>query len=212
MGMLEKIGAQFRKPRGMTGKWLGRLMNLQHVALTGWVFDFLDIKPGDSVLDIGCGGGMAMKRLSGIVGDGFVAGIDHSEVMVRESIRNNKAGVRTGNISIQQGCATEIPFEDNFFDAAVAIESFYFWPEPLAGLKEVHRVLKSNGTVAIAFEVHKEGEHREKNINISKKMEFPIYSGEEMMAMLEEAGFSQTKFDYKPYKSGQGWLNVIGTK
>jgi ubiquinone/menaquinone biosynthesis C-methylase UbiE len=209
---MEKMGAQFRKPRGMTGKWLGRLMNVQHISLTRWVIELLDIKPTDSVLDIGCGGGMAIKRLSRIVDKGPIAGIDHSEVMVRESLRNNKVGLRSGKVKIQQGCATKIPYEDESFDKVIAIESFYFWPDPSAGLKEVYRVLKPCGTAAIAFEVHKEGDRLEKNMAISEQMKFPIYSGEEMVGMLKQAGFSQAIFDYKPYKGSQSWLNVIGGK
>jgi sRNA-binding regulator protein Hfq len=45
----------------------------------------MDVRLGDHVLDIGCRGGMAIKRVAGIAVDGFVAGIDHSEIMVQQT-------------------------------------------------------------------------------------------------------------------------------
>jgi len=81
MGLIEKLGAQFRKPSGLIGRIMGHWMNWQHSRLTRWVIQLMDIGPGDHVLDISCGGGMAIKQMAKIAVDGFVAGVDHSEIM-----------------------------------------------------------------------------------------------------------------------------------
>jgi 2-polyprenyl-3-methyl-5-hydroxy-6-metoxy-1,4-benzoquinol methylase len=57
----------------------------------------MDVRPGDHVLDIGCGGGMAIKQMAKIAVDGFVAGVDHSEIMVQQALRCNAANRRPFN-------------------------------------------------------------------------------------------------------------------
>ena len=47
--------------------------------------------------------------------------------------------------------AQALPFADGTFDKAVAINSMQVWPDPGAGLREIHRVLKASGKVALGF-------------------------------------------------------------
>jgi len=50
--------------------------------------------------------------------------------------------ISQGKVELSEGSASRIPYEDGFFDKVSAVNSIYFWPDPIAGLKEVHRVLK----------------------------------------------------------------------
>ena len=67
------MGQQARKPSGWLGKMLyGHLAARGHRPLTQWGIEFLDIQPADHVLDIGCGGGMAIQLLAQTAVEGFV--------------------------------------------------------------------------------------------------------------------------------------------
>lgn len=209
MNLAGVVGAQTRKPNGLLGRWMGLLMNWRHRPLSKWTIELMKIQPDDFVLDIGCGGGMAIKEITKIATNGFVAGVDYSETMVKQALKHNAAAVCATRVEIKNGSISNLPFKDGTFDKAYAIESFNFWPDPVAGLKEVHRILKPSGLIAIATGWSKEIPNQRKYAAMARKMRFSLYSGEEMVEMLTVAGFPQTKFEFRASKN---WLCVIGVK
>jgi ubiquinone/menaquinone biosynthesis C-methylase UbiE len=48
----------------------------------------------------------------------------------------------------------KLPFDDNTFDKALAINSMQLWPDPAAGLREIRRVVKPGARVALGFTPH----------------------------------------------------------
>jgi ubiquinone/menaquinone biosynthesis C-methylase UbiE len=188
---------------------MGPLMNWRHRPLSRWTIELMDIKPDNFVLDIGCGGGMTIKEIARIVTSGFVAGIDYSEVMVQQALKHNAAAVCAMRVAIKNGNISNLPFKDESFDRACAIESFNFWLDPIDGLKEVYRVLKPGGLVAIATGWNREMHNQRKYVAMAQKMGFSLYSGSEMVEMLTTAGFSQAQFELK---AGKHWLCTIGVK
>jgi ubiquinone/menaquinone biosynthesis C-methylase UbiE len=209
MQLIEVWGAQCRRPTGLLGRLMGPLMNWGHRPLSRWTIKLMNIQAGDSVVDIGCGGGMAIKEITKIATSGVVTGVDYSEIMVEQALKRNAAAVRAKHVVIKYGNISKLPFEDESFDKACAIESLHFWPDPIAGLKEVYRVLRSKGLVAIATAWSKEMPNHHKYVAIARRMRFPLYSGQEIVGMLTTAGFSRAYFELKV---GIDWLCVIGVK
>jgi len=203
------FGAQCRKPSGWLGGLMGPLMNWRHRPLSRWTIELMGIQPHSSILDIGCGGGMTIKEMARLATSGFVAGVDYSEVMVRQALKRNAAAVGAERVAIKRGDISNLPFEDAIFDRACAIESFNYWPEPVAGLREVYRVLKDGGLVAITTAWNKDMDDQPKYAAMAQKMRFPLYAGAEMVAMLTAAGFSKVQCRLK---DGQGWLCTVGVK
>src|SRR5258708_34793453 len=78
---------QFGKPTGVMGKLAGHMMAMKNGDRSTWVFSLLDLKPGEHVLEIGFGPGADIARASSSAA--FVAGIDHSVVLVPEATRRN---------------------------------------------------------------------------------------------------------------------------
>ncbi len=160
---MRTIGKQARKPSG----WLGEVM-FSHMAawghrpLTRWAISFLDVQPTDHMLDVGCGGGMAIQLIARIAIEGFVAGVDYSEEMVQQARKRNSAAVWAGRVEIKHGNVVALPYNDESFDKVIAVETFYFWPDPVANLKEVHRILKPGGLVALAMEGSTESPDQQK--------------------------------------------------
>ena len=209
MQLIEVLGAQCRKPSGLFGRLMGPLMSWGHRPLSRWTIELMNIQPDDFVLDVGCGGGMAIKEIAKIATSGFVAGVDYSKIMVQQALKCNAAAVRAMRVVIKYGNISKLPFEDESFDKACAIESFHFWPDPIAGLKEVHRVLRPRGLVTIAMGWSKEMPNHQKYVAMAHKMCFSLYSGPEMVEMLTAAGFPQAQFELKV---GKKWLCAIGVK
>ena len=107
------------------------------------VLDVLQLTPEDSLLDVGCGGGVFLRRAleTGCTG----VGVDHSREMVRLARR-----ITEGRASIVQAEAEQLPFEDGAFTAVSSIVAFFFFPDPVAALREFRRVLdRGLGRVAV---------------------------------------------------------------
>jgi ubiquinone/menaquinone biosynthesis C-methylase UbiE len=215
---LELVEANFRKPTGWLGQVLGHVMAVQHKSLTLWAIDQMNVRPGDCVLDVGCGGGMAVKLLADRATEGFVAGVDYSEDMVLQATKRNSLRVQRGQVAIELGNAMALPYRDCSFDKACGIETFYFWPDPVAGLREVRRVLKPGGYVAIAVEMSKESTTQksplqkyfsERYATRSAHLGMSICSGAELVEMLAQAGFRETRYVAQPDRA-LGWLCGLG--
>lgn len=204
------IGKQIRQPSGFVGKVLGHLMASEHKQLVKWMLDFVDIQASDHVLDVGCGGGMTLRMISGIARKGFTVGIDYSPAMVRQSAKRNKPGIDGGEVVVISGNVLALPFINSCFDKVCGVETFYFWPNPLDGLREIRRVLKPGGTISLVMDISKEVADHSVTEDIGSRLGFEVYSGEELKSMLLEAGFTDVRHEAIPDR-GKGWLCVFGT-
>jgi SAM-dependent methyltransferase len=100
------------------------------------------LAPRMSVLDVGAGSGVGTRRLVELVGPGRVAAVEPSEPFVA-ALRE-----RLPEADVRQGAAESLPFEDDSFDAAVALLVVNFMTDPEAGVAEMRRVTRPGGTVA----------------------------------------------------------------
>jgi ubiquinone/menaquinone biosynthesis C-methylase UbiE len=127
----------FGRPQGLLGR---------HIV---WVVGLLDIRPDDRVLEIGFGPGVGIALLAKQVR--VVTGVEPSNAMMRQARRRNDAAIRQGLVELHQASADRLPLADASFDKVFAINSMQVWPDPTAGLREVSRVLKPRGRLALAF-------------------------------------------------------------
>jgi ubiquinone/menaquinone biosynthesis C-methylase UbiE len=106
------------------------------------VLDALKLELDDRLLDVGCGGGVFLRRVVEQIGCA-ATGLDHSPEMVR-------LARRTSGAEIVHGEADQLPFEDGAFTAVSCIVAFFFFPDPVGALREMRRVLDpGRGRLAI---------------------------------------------------------------
>jgi SAM-dependent methyltransferase len=109
-------------------------------SVRGW----LELRPGERVLDVGVGSGFLTAEMAGEVGaDGMVAGIDVSENMLA------LAKGRDAAIELRVGSADSIPYPDASFDVAVSTQVLEYVADIPAALAELRRVVRPGGRILI---------------------------------------------------------------
>jgi len=146
---------QCHKPRGWIGRFIVWVMNRSHSRLTDWGISDVKIDRHFSILDVGCGGGRTIQKLAAIAIDSKVCGVDYSHASVSAARHTNARAVTDGRVEIVQGSVSQLPFPAATFDLVTAIETHYYWPNLVADLREVRRVLKPGGRVVIVAEAYR---------------------------------------------------------
>jgi ubiquinone/menaquinone biosynthesis C-methylase UbiE len=113
------------------------------------IIRMIDPKEGETILDVASGTGEPGLTISEMVGDGKVVITDLAEGML-EVARDNAMRRGDSNIEIIACDVTELPFEDNSFDAISCRMGFMFFPDMELAAKEMYRVLKPGGRIAAA--------------------------------------------------------------
>src|SRR5690348_1731945 len=157
MGILSNLANQARRPTGWLGRFTLWTFNVHHSKLTDWGLQHIAIEKHDTILDVGCGGGLTVRKLAGMATEGKVYGIDFSEASVAASRRTNKQLIELGRVEIRHGSVSQLPFADRMFDLVTAVETHHFWPDLIANMQEILRVLKPGGTLILIAEGYKDG-------------------------------------------------------
>jgi ubiquinone/menaquinone biosynthesis C-methylase UbiE len=141
----------FGRPQGALGRLGGIIMARMNAECGAWVCDLLQVGPNDSVLEVGFGPGVVIQRLSKLARGGHVAGIDLSQEMVEQARTRNMSAIQSGRVDLRHGSVESLPFDDASFDKALAINSMQVWPDAVVGLREIRRVMKPGGRIALGF-------------------------------------------------------------
>ena len=213
--LADELMVNARKPVGELGSKLIDMMNENHEKLAIWAVSHLNISKADIILDVGCGGGVNVKRFLEMT-DGEVYGLDYSEVSVKKSSKLNRKAIDEKRCEIVKGSVSNMPFKDNTFDIVTSFESVYFWPDFLNDLKEVRRILKESGQIFIANEAMPiEGDERQKEL--CELLDANIYSKEELNEFLHNAGFTNINCYTKESKDSftcdvANWICILAQK
>ncbi len=148
---------QFGDPRGLLGWAALTAMALKNGGQNKAALALLDLKPSESVLELGCGPGMGLRRALRDVGrEGFVAGTDQSGCAAHFAAHAVHRAIMRGNAAVMCAPVADLPFRDLMFDKAFAVNSFQFWPDPSRALREIARVLAPGGRLVIAQRASRE--------------------------------------------------------
>jgi ubiquinone/menaquinone biosynthesis C-methylase UbiE len=154
---------------------------------------YAEIKPGDTVLDLGSGAGNDVFVARNIVGEnGRVIGLDMTEEMI-EKANSNKQKLGYNNVEFRLGDIERLPLEDNLIDVVISNCVLNLVPNKHKAFAEIYRVLKSGAHFCISDVVIK-GELPQK-IKESVEMYVGCISGavsqEVYLRIIKETGFKK---------------------
>jgi arsenite methyltransferase len=107
----------------------------------------LGARPGERILDVGCGPGFYAAELADEVGtDGRVVGLDQSPAMLAVAEKRTED---SPNVEVREGEATSLPVDDGSFDRTLWVQVLEYVPDVPAALAETHRVLRPGGRALV---------------------------------------------------------------
>lgn len=176
----------------LTGR--GADMERHHLSIATQTVRRMGLQPGDRVLDLSCGTGWAARLVARLVaegpaGCGQVVGLDISDEMIaraRETSRDFE------NLLFVWGSAEQIPWEENYFDKALSIEAFYYFPDQERVLSELLRVMAPRGKLFILINLYRDNPY---SLRWVEKLKVPVHmrSQQEYAAMLKRQGFEEVE-------------------
>ena len=174
----------------------GEEMERHHISIAEQTFERMELRPGERVLDLGCGAGWATRRLAQAVegGPGMAVGLDISNEMID---RAREASAEIEDVLFVKAAADEIPWRDEYFDKILSIESFYYYPDQEAVLRELYRVLAPGGRIFILINLYRENPY---SLRWVEELNVPVHarSEKEYAGMLEAHGFEAVEITHIP--------------
>lgn len=137
------------------------------------------------VLDLGCGSGWAARLIADQARDGYVAGIDVSDEMIREA-RDQSSGF--SNIEFRVASAEQLPFDNDEFTHAFSMESLYYYADIEAAIREIRRVLEPRGLFVAVVDLYQENAPSHQWIE-NLRVPVQLLSAADYCSLLERAGF-----------------------
>lgn len=131
-------------------------MENEHIIAVEAALKEMNISGDMKTLDIGCGNGYTTRLIAKLISEkGKATGIDISENMIKTA---KEKSLSIKNTEFLVANFLNLPFEDNFFDIIISVESIYYAEDLNKALKEIKRVLKQKGKfycISYFFKEHK---------------------------------------------------------
>jgi arsenite methyltransferase len=171
----------------------GEEMEKHHINITEQTVALMNLTTGERVLDLGCGAGWASRLMAQMVvaGErpGQVIGLDVSDEMIR---RARASSTEYDNVMFVVGSAQQIPWEENFFDKALSVESFYYYADQDRALAELFRVMAPRGELYILINLYKDNPYSLRWVD-GLKVPVQVRSQQEYVTLLKAHTFEDVR-------------------
>lgn len=191
------IARQGRRPSGLLGHIVARIMAMETRAENDRALELLELRPDDDVFEIGFGHGATLHRAAQVVRTGRLAGADFSDVMVKIATRRNYRSIEEGRMDLKLADTARLPFDDESFDKAYCVHTIYFWSSLEEHLREVLRVLRPTGRFVLGFRPHEDS----KAVASFPSSIYRFPTIPETQAALQLSGFSVVRTVTSPLQS-----------
>lgn len=199
---------QFRNPRGEDGRKVLEAMNDHHVPLWDWCLSKMPKGMDGSVLDIGCGGGGFINRMSERYPFAMFFGVDISEDALGMTLETNRGMYEEGGLELHLASVDDLPFDDGSFDLVTAMETYFFWPDLGKALEEVSRIVSPGGVFVIGSEMGVESSDDPYVSDSLRDYGTRLVPNDALASMMDSAGFDVRMSTV----SESRWAVFVGTK
>jgi SAM-dependent methyltransferase len=110
-----------------------------------WAVDVLDVAPGDRILEVGCGHGVAATLVCERLRTGRLVAVDRSPKMIEQATRRNRGHVEAGRAEFVTAAIEDADLGDRRFDKLFAVHVAWFWTHPAEALPIVAERLAEGG-------------------------------------------------------------------
>ncbi|MFN0254638.1 class I SAM-dependent methyltransferase [Pedobacter ureilyticus] len=181
---LQQLASQLSCPKNTEGIEVANSMHESNIRMTRAAINALKLANGDLILELGHGNCKHLPEILEKAERTSYYGLEISELMQKQAAEVNKVAMQANRASFHLYDGQKIPFSDNTFHKTLTVNTIYFWKAPEEFIKEIYRVLKPDGLLAISF--------ADKNFMESLPFTaygFDLYSKERIYALAEVAGF-----------------------
>ncbi|MBE6514410.1 MAG: class I SAM-dependent methyltransferase [Candidatus Methanomethylophilaceae archaeon] len=206
--MTDGTNTQYSKPEGEEGRLTLEHMNEHHARLWDFCLSHMPKAMDGSVLDVGCGGGGFIRKLSERYPYALFYGLDISEESVGMTLELNSDLVDQGALKATVGDVCGIPYADASFDMVTAMETYFFWPDLEKGMSEAHRVLSEGGMFVIGSEMQANPGDEAFMEESLRECGCRLRYDSDIIAMMETAGFSVRTFSVPEER----WVVFVGRR
>ncbi len=181
----------------------GSGMEHSHTSIGEQTIAAMRLKPGERVLDLGCGNGWAVRLMAPLVQGsdpatphafGQVIGLDVSDEMIRAARESSRDA---DNALFIWGSAHEIPWDENYFHKVLSVEAFYYCHDQPLVLAELARVMAPRAELYILINLYRENPYSLRWVDL---LEVPVAvrSAAEYAHLLRQAGFEDVAWTHVP--------------
>ena len=166
------------------------------------LIDTAAVQPGERVIDIACGTGVVTRLTAARAGgDGRVVGLDINVAML--AVAGSQASAESPPIEWLEANAQAIPLPDATFDVVLCQHGLQQFPDPLAALREMRRLLVDGGRLALCVWSDIEGSPGmaalvaalERHVSVeaanNRRAPFALSDAGQLQSLIERAGFTQ---------------------
>ncbi|CAM1374066.1 conserved hypothetical protein [Tenacibaculum litopenaei] len=143
---------QLSCPEGTEGIEVAKTMNLTNISMTRASMDALRLPKGSNILEIGHGNCGHLSQYFQLFDQPKFYGLEVSKTMYQEALKyRDQLELLPTQAAFYVYDGTQLPFENHSMDAILSVNTLYFWQNPQEFLKEISRVLTTQGSCIISF-------------------------------------------------------------
>lgn len=199
---------EVRRPSRLLGRPFLWIMNFSHSRLTDWGLSHVQFEKRFTILDVGCGGGRTIQKLAAQAPEGKVFGVDYANGSVAASRATNAQLIKDGRVEIKHASVSQLPFPNDMFDLVTAVETQYYWPDPVNDMREILRVLKPGGKLVVIAESYK-GESKKLEQTVMRLISSAQLDVNDHRRLFSTAGYAEVQVFEEQAK---GWFCGVGKK
>jgi SAM-dependent methyltransferase len=152
-----RIARQFGGPSGPVGHLVTGLLARGNADFNRWLVHEIGtmVVPPATVVEVGCGPGIALQELLTAYPAASVVGVDRSPVVLKSARRRNAPAVADGRLTLAAGDDAGKAVGRTPADLVLACHVLYFWPDPVRELRRINDILAPHGHVALGYQLRK---------------------------------------------------------